>query len=97
MPAHQIYARTFMHYMYILKSTKDSDLYIGCTNDLRRRLGEHQRGESFATSPRRPFTLLYYEAYKAKEDAIHREQSLKLRGQARVQLIKRLTESLRQA
>ena len=30
-----------MFYTYILKSKKDNDLYIGSTNDLRRRFAEH--------------------------------------------------------
>ncbi len=76
---------------------KDGDLYIGSTNDLRRRLAEHQAGKSFATSPRRPLKLVYYEAYAAEEDARMRESRLKQRGQARVQLINRLAVSLRQA
>lgn len=97
------YARTpilrfnAMHYMYILKSAVDGNLYVGSTNDLKRRIQEHQVGKSFATSPRRPFTLVYYEAYGAEKDARRRESSLKLRGRARAQLISRLTESLRQA
>ncbi len=86
-----------MHYVYVLKSTTDGNLYIGSTNDLRRRLSEHNDGKARSTSPRRPFKLAYYEAYRAREDALHREESLKLRGRARAQLIKRLAESLRQA
>ncbi|HEY4514263.1 MAG TPA: GIY-YIG nuclease family protein [Candidatus Paceibacterota bacterium] len=86
-----------MHYVYTLCSTKDKKLYIGCTNNLRRRLAQHNDGESFATAPRRPWKLLYYEAYLAEEDAIHREKSLKLRGQARKHLMTRPAASLRQA
>ncbi len=85
-----------MHYVYTLCSTKDKNLYIGCTNDLRRRLAEHNNGKSFATAPRKPFTLVYYEAYAAEEDAEKREKSLKLRGQARKHLMTRLLASLRQ-
>ena len=97
MPVHQAYAHRCMYYTYVLKSTVDNELYIGSTNDLRRRLVEHQSGKSFATSPRSPFTLVYYESYGAEEDARRRESSLKLRGQARVQLMRRLSASLRQA
>jgi predicted GIY-YIG superfamily endonuclease len=85
-----------MYYVYALQSKKDSNLYIGSTNDLRRRLSEHNSGASFATAPRRPFYLVYYEAYAAQGDARKRETNLKLRGQARTQLIRRLSESLRQ-
>ncbi len=94
---HTKFALIFMHYVYTLHSTKDSNLYIGRTDDLRRRLSEHNNGKSFATAPRRPFKLVYYEAYAAEEDAVKREHNLKLRGQARYQLMNRLGGSLRQA
>lgn len=86
-----------MYYMYILVSTKDKNLYIGSTPDLRRRLAEHNAGKVFSTKPRRPFKLVYYEAYLAEKDARGRESALKLRGQARIQLVKRFENSLRQA
>lgn len=86
-----------MHYVYVLCSSKDANLYIGRTNNLRRRLAEHNDGVSFATAPRRPFVLIYYEAYAAEPDAVQREKGLKLRGQARKHLMTRLTASLRQA
>ncbi len=86
-----------MYCVYTLCSTKDKNLYVGCTNNLRRRLEEHNNGESFSTAPRRPFKLVYYEAYSAEDDAIRRERSLKLRGQARKHLMTRLLSSLREA
>ena len=33
-----------MFYMYILKSEKDQDLYIGVTKDLKQRIEEHNNG-----------------------------------------------------
>jgi putative endonuclease len=83
-----------MYYVYILVSQKDKDLYIGSTPDLRRRIVEHNAGKSFSTAPRRPFTLVYYEAYLEKDDALHRESALKKRGQARRQLMTRLPSTL---
>lgn len=83
-----------MFYVYILKSGKDGDLYVGSTNDLRRRIREHQLGHSFSTAFRRPFTLVYYEAYSDEEDARTREQKLKLRGQARRHLMTRIKRSM---
>ena len=83
-----------MFYVYILKSDKDNELYVGSTNDLRRRIREHQKGSSFSTSFRRPFTLVYYEAYRNERDARTREQRLKLRGQARRHLLTRISLSI---
>ncbi|MBP6925666.1 MAG: GIY-YIG nuclease family protein [Candidatus Pacebacteria bacterium] len=47
-----------MFYMYILKSKKDNNLYIGSTNDLKKRFTQHNKGEVFATKSRIPFTLI---------------------------------------
>lgn len=69
-------------------------MYVGSTNDLRKRFRMHNEGKVFSTKGRRPFELLYYEAYKAESDARHREQNFKLRSRAFLQLKKRLTESL---
>ncbi|MEX2514762.1 MAG: GIY-YIG nuclease family protein [Candidatus Paceibacterota bacterium] len=67
----------FVHYVYVLKSQKDKKLYIGVTEDLKRRFAEHQNGENRSTKHRRPFTLVYYEAFRAKVDAHERERKLK--------------------
>ena len=66
-----------MYYVYILKSKKDAKLYKGFTNDLRRRIREHNSGKSTFTSKSGPWELLYYEAFKDKVDAKREEQFLK--------------------
>lgn len=83
-----------MFYVYILKSKKDFNLYIGSTNDLRNRLKEHNTGKVFSTKSRIPFELVYYEAYKAEKDARKRESNLKLRSRAFAQLKKRIIKSV---
>ncbi len=83
-----------MYYVYILKSLKDKNLYIGSTNDLKRRLKQHNEGQVFSTKTRVPFEIIYYEAYKAEGDARKREKNLKLRSRAHAQLKKRIRESL---
>lgn len=84
-----------MFYVYILGSLKDKELYIGSTNDLRKRFREHNSGKVLSTKSRRPFILLYYEAYKTEGEARDRESSLKLRGQARAGLIKRISTTIK--
>jgi putative endonuclease len=86
-----------MFFVYVLQSKQDGELYVGSTKDLDRRLEEHTEKKIFSTQFRTPFDLVYYEAYAAEGDARHREQALKLRGQARVQLMKRLPLSLRRS
>lgn len=83
-----------MYYLYILKSKKDEQLYVGSTNDLRRRLSEHNSGKVQSTMSRRPFELRYYEAYTSEGDARGREMSLKKDGRALSQLKRRISESL---
>ncbi|MEP4076284.1 GIY-YIG nuclease family protein [Haloferula sp.] len=69
-----------MTYVYVLQSESDSGLYIGMTSDLRRRFEEHQSGESQSTKGRRPWRLIYYEAYLNESDAEGREIYLKSGG-----------------
>jgi len=83
-----------MYYVYILKSKKDNNFYTGSTNDLERRMQEHNGGLVFSTKSRGPFELVYYEAYKSESDARSREKSLKIRARAFTQLKKRIKESI---
>ena len=83
-----------MFYVYVIKSKKDGNLYIGSTNDLKRRMKQHNSGLGLSTKPRKPFELIYYEAYKSEKDARKRESNLKLRSRAFAQLKKRIQESL---
>jgi len=79
-----------MYYVYVLKSRLDENLYIGYTTDLRKRFQEHQSGEVASTKPRRPFELIFYEAYKSMADAKRRERYLKTsKGKASMRLMLR--------
>ena len=69
-----------MFYVYVIQSDSDLGLYIGMSGNLRRRLAEHQGGESKSTKGRGPWRLIYYEAYLEKEDASGREVFLKSGG-----------------
>ncbi|QSH39333.1 GIY-YIG nuclease family protein [Candidatus Kaiserbacteria bacterium] len=65
--------------------------YIGYTKDLRRRIAEHveKRGGKTTQNKKGSWELIYYEAYKNKQDAIGREKFLK-GGSGRVYLRKQL-------
>jgi putative endonuclease len=65
------------HYVYVLLSQKNDEMYIGLTNDLRRRLNEHNAKRNFSTKGRTPFSLIYAEACLNYEDAKRRERYLK--------------------
>lgn len=65
------------YYVYILYSLKDNKLYIGLTNNLKKRLSEHARGDVEATKNRLPIKLIHYEYFINREDAEAREKFLK--------------------
>ena len=84
-----------MYYVYVLKSTVDGYLYIGCTDDLKKRFREHNSGKTKSIKHRVPFMLIYYEAYRHKTDARKREIELKKNSYQKEQLIKRIKNSLK--
>ena len=66
-----------MYYTYIIKSTKDGKMYTGCTNNLRKRVAEHNSNQVRSTEGRGPFQIFYYEACLEQGDAFAREKYLK--------------------
>ena len=65
------------YYVYILYSLKDNKLYIGFTNNLKKRLAEHANGKVDATKNRTPLKLIHYEYFVNRDDAEARERFLK--------------------
>jgi putative endonuclease len=66
-----------MHFVYVLKSLIDGRTYGGLTNDIERRLKEHNRGIVSATKNRVPFQLISFFAFDIKERAVNFERYLK--------------------
>ena len=66
-----------MWYVYILESSADNKHYIGSTNDLNRRIGEHNEGKVDATKPRQLLKLVSYIAVETEEQARKLEKYLK--------------------
>lgn len=66
-----------MFTVYILKSLKDQKRYIGSTNNLERRLRQHDHGLVASTKYRRPFKILRIENFMIEKDARLREKFLK--------------------
>ncbi len=79
-----------MFYTYVLKS-KSGELYIGFTNDLKRRFVEHNQGLNLSTKRYRPWVIIYYECCLHIDDAKRREKYFKT-SQGRRLLKRRLKE-----
>ena len=63
-------------YMYILLCS-DGSYYTGSTNDLERRLAQHQAGEGANhTKKRLPVKLVYFEEYERIDIAFYREKQV---------------------
>jgi len=78
--------------VYLLLSIKDNRTYLGSTDNLIRRLKEHERGECKSTVNRRPLKLIYQEEYDTLGKAREREKYLKTRHGRRE--LKRIFENL---
>lgn len=65
------------YYTYVLRSEVDGKLYIGSTNDLKRRFREHNNGEEKSTKVRAPFELIYFEGGGDLAKARKREKYFK--------------------
>jgi len=64
-------------YVYVLKSLKDSSLYIGFTTNLKKRFESHNKGLNQATKPHIPYKLIHFEGFLNIDDAKRREVYLK--------------------
>ena len=78
-----------MYYVYVLQSM-NGKIYVGCTNDLERRLEEHRQGKTYTTSRMKELKLVYYEGYMNKKMAFEREKKLKQYGSSYHGLMRRI-------
>jgi putative endonuclease len=76
-----------MYYIYVIQSVVDNTFYVGYSENLKSRISDHNKGKSIYTTKKRPWCLIYYEAYASKKDAQARERKLKYHGKAYTQLI----------
>jgi len=66
-----------VNYTYILEC-KDNTYYTGWTNNLEKRLKDHNEGRGAKyTKARLPVSLIYYEEFQTKEEAMRREYAIK--------------------
>lgn len=71
-----------MNYTYLVKCA-DNTLYCGWTNHLEKRIEAHNLGKGAKyTNSRKPVTLVYYEEFETKEEAMRREAAIKKMAKA---------------
>jgi putative endonuclease len=76
------------YYVYILKSKNYNKTYIGYTNNLERRLREHNSGKSVFTSKFVPWELAYKEEFDQEIEARKKEKYYKsAAGRRKIKLI----------
>ncbi len=66
-----------MAFVYLLKSLKEDWVYVGSTNNLVKRLEQHNRGEARSTKFRAPYKLIYFEEFDKISSARAREKEIK--------------------
>ena len=81
------------HFLYIVECVNKS-FYTGITWNLKKRISEHNNGESIATKGKLPVKLVYWEVHKDRLLAAKREKEIK--GWGRIKKLA-LIETLRQA
>jgi putative endonuclease len=65
-------------YVYMLKSKSVAVItYVGYTNDLKKRINQHNSGKGAKFTRGRKWTLIYKEKFKSKKEAISREYYIK--------------------
>ena len=66
-----------MFYVYAIKSECRNYIYVGLTNNLERRLSEHNVGKNKTTKPYRSFVLIHSETFNTRVEAREKEKHLK--------------------
>ena len=66
-----------MHRMYVLKSEKTGKYYIGCTNDLKKRIVQHNKGETESTKRDMPWKIVCYKNFNDQKQAYECEKLVK--------------------
>jgi putative endonuclease len=67
-----------MFFVYVIYSDSFKRKYIGHTEDLERRIVEHNNGLlGVYTKKKGPWRLVYFEEYQSRSEAMKREKELK--------------------
>ena len=65
------------YYVYAISSTSRKYIYVGITNNLKRRISDHNKGYNRTTKPYAPYTTIYTEEFNSRAKARIKEKKLK--------------------
>ena len=66
-----------MHYVYAISSLERNYIYVGLTDNIERRLSEHNTGKNKTTKPYSPFVVIYFEECSSRIEARIKEKYFK--------------------
>ena len=78
-----------MWFVYLIQSSIDNTYYIGFTEDIKKRVAEHNQGKTKSIKHKIPYKLVYFEGYANKTIARKRELELKNNSFKNKELIQR--------
>ena len=67
----------FMYYAYIIKSRKNHRFYIGSTQDIKKRIRQHQQGQTKILKNQGSFDIILLEQFATRAEAFQRERQIK--------------------
>ena len=70
--------------VYILRSLSSKKSYVGVTNNIERRIEEHNSGKHFYTKRHTPWEVIHTEEYSNFQEAQRKEKYLKTTSGRRV-------------
>jgi len=66
-----------MYFIYAISSLERNYIYVGLTDDIERRISEHNCGKNKTTKPYLPFILIYTEEFTTRAEAREKEKYYK--------------------
>ncbi|WP_373059179.1 GIY-YIG nuclease family protein [Zunongwangia sp. H14] len=66
-----------MYFVYAIRSQLKDWIYVGMTNNVQRRIAQHNAGQNKSTKAYKPFQFLFSENFPTRPEARKREKYLK--------------------
>lgn len=66
-----------MHFVYIIQSQKHNRYYIGCTNNIKTRIKQHNDKQNYSTKNGIPWKLIIYKKFENQQKAYQCEKKIK--------------------